>query len=201
MALTSAIIKRFNLQVDDSSELSSDEELALAQEVYEDIQNDRPWEWLKEEATGTMSTSVDYIALESDFKNISQNSENRSIVFVGDDNSEYRVIPFSSRRNFRDSSGFCYIDIPNQRLVFTLQPTEAKSVEYDYIKIAPALTTSTAPLFTGHDNLISYGMAAKFNPIELSDKATSYRKENKSEYNNMLSDMRYEDANIKLSLS
>lgn len=36
-----AIIARFNLQTDQSSELSDTESLALAQEIYQEIQNDR----------------------------------------------------------------------------------------------------------------------------------------------------------------
>lgn len=195
------IIKRFNLQVDDSSELSSNESLALANEVYQDIQNDRSWEWLKTEFTGVTSTIVPYIALPSDFKSLAINKDNETIVFVGDTFEEYKVIGFSERRDYRDSTGYCYIDVANNRLVFTKQPDEVKSVEFDYIVIAPALLFSTSPLFKGFDNIISYGMAAKFNPIELTDKSASYQKENQIEYYKLLSDMRMEDANIKLALS
>lgn len=198
---TADIISRFQLQVDDSSELSSSEALALANEVYSDVQNDRPWEWLKSEFSGTQSTSVPYIALPSDFKEIAQNKDNKSVVFVGSDYSEYKVVPFSSRRDYRDQSGFCYIDVPNSRLVFTLQPTSAEAVEFDYIKKADALTSSTEPLVNTDQfgNLIAYGMAAKFNPIEMTDKNASYQKENTVSYLRLLSDLQMEDTNIKLS--
>lgn len=196
------IIARFNLQVDDSSELSSTEELALANEIYTDIANDRQWEWLKTTATGTTSISVPYVALPADFKELSQNKENRSVIFVGTDYSEYEVVPFSSRRDYRDQDGFCYIDVPNQRLYFTLQPTSTKAIEYDYIKRPAALTTATAPLVTTDQfgKLIAYGMAAKFNPIEQTDKSSSYRQENQIEYTRILSDIQMEDSNIKLSM-
>ena len=69
------IIARFNLQVDDSSELSSTEELALLNQCYREIQNDRSWEWLKTEETATTSISVPYIALPSDFRTLSPNME------------------------------------------------------------------------------------------------------------------------------
>ena len=76
MTLTgTTIIERFQLQIDDSSELSSDESLALANEIYTDIQNDRNWEWLKNTYTGTQSTSDPYVALPSDFKTLSPNKE------------------------------------------------------------------------------------------------------------------------------
>ena len=200
--ITSDIIARYNLQVDDASELSSDEELSLAQEVYDEIANDRPWEWLKATYTGTTSTSVPYIALPSDFKQISPNKDNNSVVFVGSDYSEYKVIPFSSRRDYRDMSGFCYIDVANSRLYFTLQPTSAMAVEYDYIKRPAALTLATAPLVTTDQfgKLIAYGMAAKFSNIEQSEKDSSYQRENSVQYARLLSDLQIEDANIKLSI-
>lgn len=200
--ITSDILLRFESQVDDNSELSTDEELALAQEVYDEISNDRPWEWLKTTATGTTSTSVPYIALPADFKELSLNRDNQSVIFVGSDFAEYRVIPFSSRRDYRNLDGYAYIDVPNQRLYFTLQPTSAKAVEYDYIKRPAALTVSTAPLVTTEQfgKLIAYGMAIKFNNIEQSDKSSSYQKENQLQYYNLLSDLRMEDVNIKLSM-
>lgn len=199
----SNIIARYNLQVDDASQLSSDEELGLANEVYVDIANDRPWEWLRSTATGTTSTSVPYIALPSDFKEMTMNKDNVSVVFVGTDYSEYKVVPFASRRDYRDQDGFCYIDVPNSRLYFTLQPTSAKTIEYDYIKRPTAMATATAsPLVTTDQfgKLIAYGMAAKFAPIEQTEKGASYQKENQVEYYKMLSDLRMEDVNIKLSM-
>ena len=198
--LTSELIERFNLQVDDSSELSGEEELGLANEVYGDVQNDRSWEWLKKTFTGTMSTSLDYIDLPVDFKYLVPNKDERSVVFVGAEYSEYKVVGFSQRREYRNQNGYCYIDQSTSRLYFTLQPISAKSVEYDYIKVANALTVSTAPIFAERfSNIIPYGMAAKFNPIELSDKQTSYQLENSLAYRKILSDMQIEDAYIKLS--
>jgi hypothetical protein len=197
------IILRFELQVDDASELSSDESLALLNQVYSEVQDDRPWEWLKTVASGTTSTSVPYIALPADFKLISPNKDNESVIFVGTDFQEYKVVSFSNRRDYRNQDGFCYIDIPNSRLYFTLQPTAAKAVEYDYIKKAAAITTSTAPLVTtdSFGSMLAYGMAAKFPSIEQADKGTSYATSNQTEFRNRLSDFAVEDANIKLAQS
>ena len=198
--LTSAIISRYNLQVDDSSQLSSTEELDLANEVYVDVCNDRPWEWLKTTATGNTSITLPYIALPADFKEITANKDGVSVVFVGTDYSEYGVIGFSSRRDYRDQDGFCYLDIPNQRLYFTLQPTSVKAIEYDYIKIPATLTTTTSPLVTTDQfgKMIAYGMAAKFAPIEGSNKITSYAGENRGGYLMQLSNFQMADTNIKL---
>lgn len=196
----SEIIEDFNVQVDDASELSSAEELVLLNKVYKEVANDRPWEWLKVTATGTTSTSVPYIALEADFKEMALNKDNQSVVFVGTDYQEYKVVPFSSRRDYRDQDGFCYVDVPNQRLYFTLQPTSAKAVEYDYIKRPADITTATSPLFNStYHPIISYGMASRFPSIEQAEKGSSYSKENRDEYLRILSDMQMEDSTIKLS--
>jgi len=194
------IIEKFELQVDDASELSSDESLELANDIYQEIQDDRPWEWLKTPFTGTTSTTVPYIALPADFKKIAPNKDNESVIFVGSDFQEYIVVSFADRRDYRDQDGFCYVDIPNSRLYFTLQPTAAEAVEYDYIKVAAALTTITSPLFrAGFHKIIPFGMAARFPSIEQADKATSYATSNQGLYQSILSDMAVEDAEIKLA--
>jgi hypothetical protein len=200
--LTSDILLRYALQTDDASELSSTEQLDLAQEVYDEIQDDRDWEWLRATATGTTSTTVSYVALPSDFKKLMPNKDNKSVVFVGTDYQEYLVIPMSSRHDYRNMDGFCYIDVPNQRLVFILQPTSVRPIEYDYIKRATALTPATSPLVdtTQFNNLIAYGMARKFVNIEQTPKDVSYARENRDEYNRILSDFRLVDAEIKLSI-
>lgn len=204
MLLTSDILLRYALQTDDASELSSTEQLALAQEVYDEIQDDRDWEWLKTTATDATSTTVSYVALPSDFKKLMPNKDNKSVVFVGTDYQEYVVVPMSSRHDYRNMDGYCYVDVPNQRLVFILQPTSVRTIEYDYIKRAPDLTPSTSPLVTTSQfgNLIAYGMARKFVNIEQRDKSDggSYQTEFEKEYNRILSDMRLIDAEIKLSI-
>jgi hypothetical protein len=198
--LTSAIIERFNLQVDDATTLSSTEELALAQEVYNEVCADRPWEFLKKTATGTMSTSVSYIALPSDFKMFSPNLDERSVIFVGTDYDEYIVVAFSDRREYRNMDGYVYLDMVNRRLYFTKQPTVAKTIEYDYIKLPATLTLSTAPEVTtdSFGNLIAYGMARRFPNMEQAEKGTSYANENEREYDRILTNLQLEDAHLKL---
>lgn len=199
--VTSDIIEKFNLQVDDASELSTSEALDLANDVYGDVQDDRDWEWLKATATGSTSTTVPYIALPVDFKYVAPNKYNKSVVFVGTDFQEYMVVSFADRRDYRDQDGFCYVDIPNSRLYFTRQPTAVKAVEYDYIKVAADLTLASTPLFrAGYHPIIAYGMAARFNNIEVTDKANSYQRENMKMYADALTTMATEDAKIKLSI-
>ena len=68
-----AILNKFYLQVDDSSELSDAEALDLANDVYGDVCDDRAWSWLRATYSGTTSASVPYIALPSDFNIILPN--------------------------------------------------------------------------------------------------------------------------------
>jgi len=194
------IITKFELQVDDASELSSDEALELANDVYQEVQDDRPWEWLRTTATGTTSTTVPYIALPSDFKMMMPNAYNEAVIYVGTDYSPYKVIGYDQRRDYRDQDGFCYIDVPNSRLVFTLQPTSTKTIEYDYVKVATALVLGASPIFrSGFHKVIMWGMAARFPSIEQADKTTSYAGDNRATYRSILSDMAIEDANLKLA--
>lgn len=203
MSLTwTEIIARFQLQVDDSSELSSDESLVLANEIYTEIQNDRNWEWLKKTYSGTTSTTVPYVALPTDFKTLSPNKYGTTIIFIGSNFQEYKVVPYSNRRQYRDTDGYCYLDIPNSRLYFTKQPTSAQAIEYDYVMVAPELTTATSPLFieTLHD-VISYWMASKFDPIQLTNQGESYQRINTGLYWQKLTQLRLLDAKTKLAMS
>ncbi len=94
----------------------------------------------------------------------------------------------------------CYIDVPNQRLYFTIQPTTAQSIEYDYIKRAAALTLATSPLFDdAYHEILAYSMAAKFDPIQLTSKNDmNYMTDNQRQYFAILEQMAVEDASIKL---
>lgn len=224
------LIDRLFLQVDDLSQLSTAEALVQINEIYWDVQDDRDWEWLRTSYSWTTSTSVPYVALPADFKNMCPNymtsiglnfgnvgvpvgwtwnmysssvsGANSSVVFVGTTFSPYLVIPFSQRNNYRNASNVCYIDIPNQRLVFTLQPTSAQAITYDYIKVAADILIGTSPIFRAWlHNILAFGAAARFDNLQLTDKASSYQRENQSLFDKGLSSLRLEDANIKTSLA
>lgn len=196
-----SIIDKFNLDTDDSSELSDSESLDLANDVYGDICDDRDWEWLKKTFTGVMSITVPYIALPTDFKKFVPNLNGSSEVLIGTTYNPYKIIPFSSRREHVDQDGYAYLDVPNQRIVFLKQPTSASSIEFDYIMIQPDLTLATEPLFrVGFHPMIAFGMAARFPAIEQADKLTSYASEYNGRYNDQLHDLAMEDAYNKLSI-
>ena len=206
MATAQEIITSFELQIDDTTDLSSTEELRLLNKIYNDICSLLPWEFLKKAFTGTTSTTVDYIALPSDFQYIVQNanytdssySAFRPVVFVGPSFVPYQVVSWSDRRQYRNQDGYCYVDIVNSRLCFTKQPTEALAVEFDYIYIPADLTLSDSPVFPArfHD-AIKYAMSVEDNIIQQSDKAKSYAAENKQLYKEAIADMRLWNANLQ----
>tara|TARA_R100001530_G_scaffold134845_2_gene110607 strand:+ start:11755 stop:12381 length:627 start_codon:yes stop_codon:yes gene_type:complete len=193
---------QFNNYTDNANELSDADVLILMNKIYHQILDDRPWEILKKEYSGTTSTSLDYVALPADFKMLVPNEVNYTepitVVYIGTDKDEFRVIPFSQRRKYRDIDNFCYVDHRQDRLVFTKQPTQARSIEYDYIYIPDDITASTSPVFrdTFHQAIV-HGMALDHDIIEANEKALNYQQENNREYNKILSRMAIEDVSIK----
>lgn len=204
------IILGFELQVSDTTELSEAEEYLVANRVYNKICNDRPWEFLKTSVSGTMSSDADgyFITPPADFALFSENfgySQNNDapqnnttpkVIFVGTNYTPYTIINFSDRRQYRTFKGYAYLDVASNKIRFTSTP-ESTTYEFDYIKVPPALTTGTSPIFPDrfHDIMI-YGMAVDDQIIQLSPKATSYAAENQSKYQSMLSDLRYWNANL-----
>lgn len=199
------IITAFELQVDDLTELSSVEELALANKVYHKIAMDRPWEILKKTHAGTQSVTVPYIALPSDFAYLTENYNHtdrsyyagRPVVFIGTNYQPYEVVSWSDRRTVRTDTNKCYIDIANSRLYFTVQPTTAQTVEFDYMSVPTDITTGTSPVFPARfHKIFQHGMAVEDFVLQLSDKAKSYAPENRALYESYLEDMAMWNAEL-----
>lgn len=203
-------ILRFEQYLDDTSELSSSEELNLAQKVYDDICNATEWEILKKTASGTLSTTLPYVTLPTDFNHICSNAEHTDntisyqgnsapkVVFVGTNNQQYRLINWSDRRQYENSDGYCYVDIVNGRLYFTKQPSSSQSYSFDYIYVPTALTLTTSIIFPERFNsLIYHGMAVDGYIIQQFDKAKSYAKENQIKYDNKLEEMKLWNASLR----
>jgi len=199
------IIAKFHLFMDDTTELSSAEESDLFDKWYNKVMSNRPWEILRVPGTGTQSTTVPYIALPSDFAYLTQNHDDTGnnsygefpVIFVGANYDPYKVVNYADRRQYRTHGNVAYIDIVNSRLVFTVQPTAANAVEFDYIKVPAALTTGQSPVFPArfHD-IIYHGMCTDEFVIEQSDKAKSYRAENLAAYNGYLEDMAFWNSQL-----
>jgi hypothetical protein len=200
--LVSEIITKFQQYVDDTSELSSSEELALCQKVYNKVWNDRVWEFAKAAATGTTSTVVPYVTLPANFSHLIENNQSTDmaegignnaaarVIFVGSGYLPFQVINWSDRRQYRDVDGYAYIDLPNRRLVFTKLPTTAESYEFDYHTQPDTLTTVSTPTFPSqfHD-ILYHGMAVDNDIILRFPKAESFAAENQAFFKSYLEDM------------
>jgi len=205
--LVSELLSRFELYVDDGTELSTQEELDLLNKVYQKVCAEKPWEFLKKSATGTLSTSVAYVALPSDFGYIIENNNytdftttihnvtSPRVVFVGSNYEPYTIVNWSDRRQYRDMPNVAYIDIANSRLYFAKQPTIADSYEFDYMSVPTTLTTSSTPLIPERfQHILYHGMAIEDDITQRYDKARSYAGENKEYYDSFLRDMCYWNA-------
>lgn len=191
MDSTQDIITAFELYIGDETELSSVEELALLQKVYNEVLASEEWEFLKKEATGTISGT--YITQPTDFDRLTTDQN----IYLGTAQRQFPVIPFSDRRKYINQNPFCYYDAKNQKFVFFLSQNDTYS--FDYIYVPPALDTSTSnPVFpVRFYDMLYHKMCCDSDIINLSDKARSYAKENELRYLQILADMK--SWNKKLS--
>ena len=197
-------ITKFELYMDDTSELSSVEVGALYDKIVYIISDNRPWEVLKSPHSGTTDGTVN-VALPSDFAYLTQNDNytdssyaaERPVVYVGTNNKEYQVVSWSDRRNYRDQDNICWIDIANSNLVFAVAPSSGQAIEFDYITI-PEVTADGASSWipTRFDPVIYHGMCVDDFVIQQSEKAKSYAGENERMFKDYISSMALWNSNL-----
>ena len=191
------IIDFFHLLMDDTSDLSTSEELIVLNKIYKKICI-KPYEFLKIEKSGTLSASVTYVDLPADFLMIPDNivdHDSPKKVYVSSDYRLYEVINFSDRRDYKDTDGYCYIDFANQRLVFTKQPI-AEAYSYDYIYIPADLAVGDTPKIPVCQEIIAYGMATDSYIIQQFPKAQSYARENQIKFDSLKDEIDYYNSNL-----
>jgi len=193
MALTNtqSIIDKLELYAGDSTDLSSTDELDLIQKKYNQVLEEHDWEFLKKTATGTLSTSLQYVTAPADFRSFAKNYQSyKKVIYIGSNYDAYEIVPFDNRREFRDQKGYAYYDALNARIYFTRQPDTADTYEFDYLHIPTALTTSTSPIFPVRYWDALYHSALMDNDIiQLSDKARREYKENEAAYRTIIDKM------------
>jgi hypothetical protein len=201
------IISRFELYVDDMSELSTEEELALANKIYHKMCDDRDWEILKKEASGTLTTTTT-ITIPSDFShmvenfNYTDNAISREInakpVVVFVDNVPFQVVNWSDRKQYENTNNVCYVDIRNSQVVFPVAQSASATYSFDYKFVPADLTLATSPVFPERfQHGIFHGMCVEDMVIQIFDKARSYAAENQSLYASYLRDMAMWNANLQ----
>jgi hypothetical protein len=187
------IIEKFELQVDDSTELSSEEELDLLNKVYLKVCGDRPWEFLKTEFS-SVTNGTDNVDLPTNFSYFVEMDEDmRKLVWVG--GSKYYLIKYSDRRFYNGRTDVCYVNIGSNKLYFMVAPSSGLSVSADYIKVPDLLTLSDSPIFPeNYQHALYYLMAVDDFVIQQGNKNESYAPENQNKADSYLKDMRYWNA-------
>lgn len=212
----SQIITNFELQVNDITELSSSEELALLNRLYQKVCLDKPWEFLKTPASGSILTDAtgSYITVPVDFAYFIENNQYTDnsigiynnaapkVIFVLSASGAYQpyqIINFSDRRQYVNRTGFAYFDALNNIIRFTGTPA-GTTYEFDYIKVPVVLLIGDSPIFPGrfHDMLV-FAMATDNEVLQLSPKATSYAQENTARYQSYFMDMVYWNALLQMN--
>jgi len=197
------IIAKFNLFMDDTSELSSSEESDLFYRAYRKVWTDRPWEFAKKEATGSTDGTL-YISLPSDFMYLTANDNYtdaqagesaRPIIRVGD--NEYKVASWSDRKNYTGRADFAWVDVVNDRIEFAVAPATGLTYTFDHVFSPATLASGGTPAFNSmfHD-VIYHGMCVDNFVMQQSEKAKSYAAENQQLYNSYIKDMAYYNSNL-----
>lgn len=199
------IITRFNLYIDDMSDLSTEEESQLFDKQYRKINAARPWEGTKAEGSTTTSTSLQYVALASDFLFLTANANHtdssyaaeRPVVFRGSDYRKYEVVSWSDRRQYRNSDAHAWVDFGALRLYFSKTPSVVEAVEYDYHKQMPALASGESPWFPEeYQDALYHMMCADSFVIQQSDKAKSYRTDHEKAAKDILDQMAFWNSQL-----
>lgn len=205
---TTEIIAGFELLVDDTTELSSTEELALLNKWYQIVCDDRPWEFLKKEASGTMATTTT-ITVPSDFgyfvenrlmtdnsDNFDQNAKPVGILLNGI--KWLQIIDFSSRKQYINRDGFAYYDARQGTLTTTYPQASGATYSFDYKAVPSDLTAGQSPAFPSRfHQMLCHAMAADDMIIQLFDRNRSYAKENSAQYFSYLQSMSAWNANLQ----
>lgn len=183
------IISKFELYMDDTTELSTDEEYDLLNQKFHEVSDECPWESLKKAFSGTTDGTVN-VSLPTRFSYITTNANesddsqyaDQPVAFVGSGYSPYRIVNWSDRRSYRDSDGYAWVDLPNSNLVFAVAPTSGQAVEFDYIQYPADLTSSSVTtdiwIPQRFRSLLVHLMASDDFVIQQSEKARSYQREN-----------------------
>jgi hypothetical protein len=199
------IITKAQLYLDDTSDLSTQEISDLFDMKYAEYNSRKPWEGTKKSASGTTSITLPYVDLPTDFRYLVQNANytssnyasSRPVVFLGVDYRPYEVVSWSDRRQYLNRDGFAYVDIANNSLYFTAQPTVAESYEFDYQSVMPVLTDNESPWFPYEFHpVLFHEMVVDDFVIQQSDKAKSYKDENQAMARRYFNNHEYQNAKL-----
>ena len=196
---TQAIIDDFDKLTDDMSELSADQKLALADDKYRDVLNDREWEFLR--STASVVVANGEIALPDDFKKLVENPDTRYRYgfWIGALNSAsfYPVVNMMERRTRTDLS---YFDARNRKIVLAdgLSSLNGQTASFDYFYKPDTLALDTEPVFDGdYHKIVPYLMAGEHYLIDQTENGRSQKEKYDALAQDVLEDMQYDDDQLK----
>lgn len=197
------IIERFELYTDDTTDLSSDEELIIANDKLRLIYMEQPWEFLRRKKSGSVE-SDGKITPPSDFDELMENySEDPTIgepitkmVYVG--RSPYLVVPMG-QRNANNYSNVCWVDPTDGKINFAQSPGSGASYEFDYKTSPEDIAVGTSPkLPAEYHPMVVFSMLIDEEIIKKSEKARSSMQDNFVQYQRYLKNLKLRDARFKL---
>lgn len=194
----SEIIKKFELFTDDSTELSSDEELFLADQKYKLILSENQWEFLRKTSSGSFTGGfIDVSALDFDrfMANYCDDPSGGAMpdtIVVYVNNNPYKVIPMGSRFN---QSGVAYYDAVNKKIMILGDTSGTYSFDYKYKPTA--LTLVSSPVWDEYFHMaIVYAMLLDDEVIQKVEKARSNMTENAAQLQRIISNMKSHDSKL-----
>lgn len=205
MALVSDVIKDFELFMDDTTELSTVEEIRIAEKHSQRIANQYPWLKLRKEGSGTVASRT--VALPTRFDYLVENYNETAmneyadgpVVLVGTSRKPYKVVSYEDRKRYVDRNGYVYVDISNDVLAFTGSDANGETVSFDYQEYPATLTDASDTLWIP-DRFVPalyHSMCVDDFVIQQSEKARSYRDENLAAAQMWINEMRAWDGRLR----
>jgi len=200
------IIDRFELYTDDTTDLSSDEELILANDKLRLIYMEQPWEFLRRKKAGVIE-SDGKISLSTDFDEFLENYSDdptigeptMRVLYIGGGKSPYLIVPMG-QRNASGFSNVCWIDPSDGKINFAQSPGIGEGFEYDYKTSPDDITVNTSPkLPPEYHPMIVFSMLIDEDIIKKSEKARSNVQDNAVQYQRYLKNLKLRDARFKLA--
>lgn len=206
----SEIIAKFELYTDDTTELSSNEELALANDKHKLICQELPWEFLRVGVTintgsdGKIDAPADFLHFMHNYsEDQTQNLPDQSVVYVGQ--TPYFIVPMGARNLYNGGNpsiygnqNVCWYNPGSAKIEFQTSPGTGVACSFDYQKIPADFVAGTSPagLPSTFHQMIIHAMLVDDEIIQKSEKARSNMKENEAMYQKMMTNLKHYNAKL-----
>lgn len=172
------IITKFELYTDDTTELSTAEELELANDKLRLIYQEKDWEFLRKVFSGTTETDGS-INLPSDFDDLmpnhtsdeTDNFPNEKVIYSNDKKTIHKLIPQGTRNHYLNDSSICWINRTTNKIEFGASIGSGASVEFDYKHIPTDITINDTPILPSQfHKMIVFAMLLDDDIIQKTDR-------------------------------